>query len=732
MSATTKKKIAILGGGMASLSAAHELTDYDGWQDQYEITIYQLGWRLGGKTATGRGRGNRIEEHGIHILQGWYETTFRLLRALYDERKRRGLAPNSPLQDLFSDGLQRNNSTLLTEYYPHLGKWVNWPMIFPELEELPGAGGPLPAWELLRKGMAIMLEMLLGSPYAKDLNPFSRWLLDHFFPADGQQPAGCLASLFSKIGLNKAGGLPDAFHALREAQTLSGQAPADGHHAHHTLILNALGKFVERIGDRAENIKEPGQRHLLMMILLTYYNLKGILADVYDPDTGQLDFRRINDLDYREWLQKHGTPHWLRYSVIVRFFYTGTFSNLTNDTGGAIAAGSALQFLLASLGYKGSFVFQFRYGTGDTMVMPMYEVLRSRGVQFKFFQKVEQVNYSATGSIETIGIAEQVRLIVPQYDPVKTVGHLNTWPAEPNYTQIDPEQAAKLQAGQINLENPWADWPDYRQYTLQKGIDFDEIILGIPVGALKTICSDICRHDERWRQMTEQVQTTPTQSAQLWFLPSLEELGFRQEDWGLADQNCAANVVLYQNPMYSWLDSSLVLPNEDWPAAQKPKFLAYFTGPYVLNNPLPPFSDHGYHEREMHRLINAFEQWLFDNAAWFWPNGAYFQYPNGLNFSLLADPDQHTNYRKRLEQQFFRANVAPTDHFTLSVPKSERYRFKTDGSGYDNLFLCGDWIDFGMNVGYIDGTIQSGLQAAQALRAKLQLDGHKPLWGAFA
>ena len=44
-----KKKIAILGGGAAALSAAFGLTEKPGWKDQYEITVYQLGWRLGGK-----------------------------------------------------------------------------------------------------------------------------------------------------------------------------------------------------------------------------------------------------------------------------------------------------------------------------------------------------------------------------------------------------------------------------------------------------------------------------------------------------------------------------------------------------------------------------------------------------------------------------------------------------------------------------------------------------------
>ena len=177
-----KKKITILGGGMASLTAAHELTDYEGWQNNYDITIYQIGWRLGGKTSTGRGKNNRIEEHGIHILQGWYDTTFRLLRSVYDERKRGNLAPNSPLQDLFKDGLKPNNTTLLTEFIPELGKWTNWPLIFPETAEQPGVGEPLPMWELIRKGIAIMLQIVLGSPYQTGTNRISSWILAHFFP----------------------------------------------------------------------------------------------------------------------------------------------------------------------------------------------------------------------------------------------------------------------------------------------------------------------------------------------------------------------------------------------------------------------------------------------------------------------------------------------------------------------------------------------------------------------
>ena len=39
---------------MAALTCAFEITNAPGWQDEYDVTVYQLGWRLGGKGASGR------------------------------------------------------------------------------------------------------------------------------------------------------------------------------------------------------------------------------------------------------------------------------------------------------------------------------------------------------------------------------------------------------------------------------------------------------------------------------------------------------------------------------------------------------------------------------------------------------------------------------------------------------------------------------------------------------
>ena len=63
-----KQKIVILGGGVAALTSAFYLASRPGAAERYDITIYQHGWRLVGKCATGRNMdyANRVEEHGIH------------------------------------------------------------------------------------------------------------------------------------------------------------------------------------------------------------------------------------------------------------------------------------------------------------------------------------------------------------------------------------------------------------------------------------------------------------------------------------------------------------------------------------------------------------------------------------------------------------------------------------------------------------------------------------------
>jgi uncharacterized protein with NAD-binding domain and iron-sulfur cluster len=99
----TVKKVAILGGGVSALTTALELSAEADWQERYEITVYQMGWRLGGKGASSRNEAanGRIEEHGLHIWLGFYENAFAVIRRCYEELGRPAGTPLATWTDAF-------------------------------------------------------------------------------------------------------------------------------------------------------------------------------------------------------------------------------------------------------------------------------------------------------------------------------------------------------------------------------------------------------------------------------------------------------------------------------------------------------------------------------------------------------------------------------------------------------------------------------------------------------
>jgi hypothetical protein len=69
--------------------------------------------------------------------------------------------------------------------------------------------------------------------------------------------------------------------------------------------------------------------------------------------------------------------------------------------------------------------------------------------------------------------------------------------------------------------------------------------------------------------------------------------------------------------------------------------------------------------------------------------------------------------------QYWRANTDPSDRYVQSLPGTDRYRLRPGGSGVDNLYLAGDWTDCGLNAGCVEAAARSGVQAAQALAARM-------------
>ncbi len=771
----TKKKIVLFGGGMSALSTAFELTDYEGWDEHYEITLYQMGWRLGGKCATGRGDNDRIEEHGIHVFLGFYNNALRMIREAYHAWEVMGLVRKDfPFNDWLSL-FHLQNSIMLPEFSPEKKRWVNWPMIFPENDLIPGIGGA-PSQQVNTKKMLILgLELLLGSPYLNKkrgcLGSIVHSIWKRIFPKsrEDELPPAQPGELHH---LNNRGEHPHWWSGLKQeaedkfkhietsiehkyllhARDLADKLPETDEEANlmvteldiphlHSKISKLLTEFIIRTEAKIlHRVKDDDNlRRFWVLAQLAMVNMRGLDADCYDPKTGTYDFNKINHLDYREWIKKWGATDEVAFSSPVKDLYALVFAYPNGNTNlpGQIAAGTAVMgALLICLGYKGAVMYRFHGGTAEVLVDPLFEVLKARGVKFKFFHELQEVHYNDGAEIEKVTIGKQIRLKDESngFNPVKEINGLHCWPSHPFWKweqladQIKPEDLVELQSGDICLESAWSGWKNKETLILEKGKDFDQIILGVSLAGLKTICSEIINKHQKWADMVNNVQTVQTQAVQLWFTENLKQLGMDLPELGL---NPNDNPILdtYADPLNSYADMTELIRWESWPDDNKAKNLAYLCGPMEEFDPLPPHTDTNFPKEAYSRVEDMARQWLNDNAGFLWPDAMQKNNPNALDLNKLADPlnEKDTPGTIKFKRQFFRANIDPSERYVLSVPNSGKFRLKTHETEYKNLFFTGDWIDNGYNMGCVECAVMSGLEAAQAVRRTYGFTEHKPI-----
>ena len=158
-------RVAILGGGMGGLATAWRLSE-PGWQDELEsITVYQRGWRLGGKGASSRGPNGRIEEHGLHLWLGYYENAFRLLRECYAELDRPRTDQRAPIQT-WRDAMLPAETVGLEDR--RADGWHHWLGQFTPNDLLPGEPDAnhyeLTIADVLRRALQLITDFLDSLP----------------------------------------------------------------------------------------------------------------------------------------------------------------------------------------------------------------------------------------------------------------------------------------------------------------------------------------------------------------------------------------------------------------------------------------------------------------------------------------------------------------------------------------------------------------------------------------
>lgn len=730
-----KRKVAVLGGGVGAMTAAYLLTDPKNPRaTDFELTVYQMGWRLGGKGASGRNREtgyyDRIEEHGLHVWSGMYDNAFRVIKDAYAELNR---PPGAPLAT-WDAAFKKHSIVPLMEKVGDT--YIPWSFEPPENPAEPGSGGLfLPIWDYVIEAIEAILG-LLGDSSLK-----THQARGHI--RKGAHPL--LNAAVTKVSDELRSGVDSVgeilLHAaIRASRSLSTTAPEakkvgafkrtddkfedwrelGGEVITHSLVGELLKEIIQWLWHIVEKevAANTELRRLWILFNFGFANVMGIIeCKVY-----ALGFDSINGTDYAKWMGKYAFDDGglLLSSPMVSGQYDGVFAYPNGEVArGSLEAGIGLRVnIRAFFTYRGAVMWKMQAGMGDTVFGPFYEVLKRRGVRFKFFHAVRDIRVGATGEIDEIEVGVQAHIkreYEDAFSPLFDVKGLPCWPSEPDFEKLVEGEQLKREG--INLESYDGRWEPRELLTLKQGRDFDEVLCGISLGALPYVAGKLVRGSVAWKAAVDNVLTVSTQGDQLWMTKKAQDLGWT----GKGEPITSCLDYSPNSPLDTWGDMSYLAARENWPAAQVPAGTAYLVGAAADMEPFEATAE------GPKQPLSAFDQQAANlkGRAWllsflkgpsksFWP-GAMQE--GDFDWSLLVDlRSPAATGEARLDSQWFRLNVQPNERYVLSVAGSDEHRLDVHGGAeYPNLYLAGDWTKCTLNVGCVEAAAISGCLAAHAM-----------------
>jgi uncharacterized protein with NAD-binding domain and iron-sulfur cluster len=694
-----RKRIIIIGGGVSGLTAAYELTRTPELRERHSVTIAQMGFRLGGKLASGRNlqMGARNEEHGLHVWFGLYDNAFALWREVFESWPK---PENSPIHGL-ADVIEPCRFAPFGR--PQPGAYAAWTVLFPENSGTPGDDAPIRPTMIVEhlldmvrtRAQMLWTDLQVMAPSASVESPGGPTGWDRVWSGAQTVVDAALGAIFQLLQ-----------PALRSISAGLQPAVAERIHALLAGLADALLPVVE-----AATRDNPVTRSHV------YYTLDFCLAclcALFDPRfcvSVDWNLDRLNHRELRELLQACGLARETSDEfVLIRGSYDAFFQYEHGDVARPnFEAGTALRIMLrALLLYRGAAFWLFKIGVGEGLISPLYRVLRERGVEFRFFHQLVDIELSGDqAAVERLWFVEQARPIA-QYEPTFECRGLECWPTEPRWEQLHDgdmlrEQGDHFESSRCN--------PHASRRAFVRGQDFDAVVLALPLGAMTTRggapspVAALASCNPKFAQLCEGINLAPSIAAQIWFNRPL---------WKVATPRSA--MLSWAYPWDIWADMSATLTHEDWPQADAPGAALYLCA--TTTSRVPSSSDpvRVKHEERLAASTALAEQLRLHGRNTF----PALQSDTGeLDWSSLHAPAGLVG-ADRLDAQYVRVNADPSDLCDCAAVGNSSLRLEADASGLENLVLCGTWARTGLNTTCVEAAVMAGMGAARAIDSEIR------------
>jgi uncharacterized protein with NAD-binding domain and iron-sulfur cluster len=682
-----RRRVLVIGAGIAGLTVAHELTRTPAARARFDVELVEMGHRVGGRLASAHRpeAWDRNEEHGLHVWFGWYDNTFRLAEEVWRDWRR---PPDCPWRDVH-DGLR----PIWTSEHGFEGPdgFELRRIHLPRNADRPGdathrsAIGRVSTWVDLARALAHTWAGLVEG--SLDPNPRAATLWpDPRSPALVRTLDPLVRSFLAR------------FEAVSRPRDPAVRVVLGA--ALERLIARVHRPLVRRATVRAAD--NPGALALAHTLDLLLAMIRGVCSPEHRLlEDGDLD--RVCEWEFSAWFAHHGAdPQTIANSRLLECLYDIPFGYRGGDRERRVLeASTALRFSYRMVaGYKHALAFLLEAGAGETLVAPLFELVRERGARHRPFHRLVRLELDAAGRhVERLIFvrAARVRAGYDRYDPLVTRGGLRGFRADPDWAQlIDGEQLA---ARGVDFYSRFGDRGEQTEVTLERGRDFDDVVLALPLGS---VMPDGDGHSpvQAWldahppaRACLAKLHLVPTVAAQLWFEQSSDQLGLRERA-----------AVTWARPYSVVCNMSPVIERERWPPPG-PGACIYLCGAWPLRSPNASSSDAEALTDDLRSARAALKNQLDAHLDSLCDPAARLYAPPGV------DP---------WTVQYVRANVEPWDLADLALPGADAVRLDAAQTGLDNLALAGAWVRTAVNSTSVEAAVSSGLAAARALGAEVR------------